>query len=124
MADFLLDSLYLRRRGVFFVGRRSGTEQGLSSALKQGGERCRIGRGAETGKGVSDMMHSKDFFDWSLQNRKLRVLKTVLGTAGIFPASRSCISPHPENKAKVTPKRRRKKSHSNGTAGRQGIKVF
>ena len=51
-------------------------------------------------------------------------LKTVLGTAGIFPASRSCISPHPENKAKVTPKRRRKKSHSNGTAGRQGIKVF
>lgn len=43
MADFLLDSLYLRRRGVFFVGRRSGTEQGLSRALKQGGERCRIG---------------------------------------------------------------------------------
>ena len=103
MADFLLDSLYLRRRGVFFVGRRAGTE---------------------TGKGVSDMMHSKDFFDWSLQNRKLRVLKTVLGTAGIFPASQSYISPHPENKAKVTPKRRRKKSHSNGTAGRQGIKVF
>ena len=124
MADFLLDSLYLRRRGVFFVGRRAGTEQGLSRALKQGGERCRIGRGAGIGKGVSDMMHSKDFFDWSLQNRKLRVLKTVLGTAGIFPASQSYISPHPENKAKVTPKRRRKKSHSNGTAGRQGIKVF
>ena len=114
MADFLLDSLYLRRSGVFF-GRRAGTEQGLSRALKQGGERCRIGRGSG---------NSKDFFDWSLQNRKLRVLKTVLGTAGIFPASRSCISPHPENKAKVTPKRRRKKSHSNGTAGRQGIKVF
>ena len=35
MADFLLDSLYLRRRGVFFVGRRAGTEQGLSRALKQ-----------------------------------------------------------------------------------------
>jgi len=46
MADFLLDSLYLRRRGVFFVGRRAGTEQGLSRALKQGGERCRIGRGS------------------------------------------------------------------------------
>ncbi len=60
----------------------------------------------------------------SSQNRKLRLLKTVLGTAGIFPASRSCISPHPENKAKFTPKLRRKKSHSNGTAGRQGIKVF
>ena len=30
------------------------------------------------------MMHSKDFFDWSLQNRKLRVLKTVLGTAGLY----------------------------------------
>ena len=36
MADFLLDSLYLRRSGVFFVGRRAGTEQGLSRALKQG----------------------------------------------------------------------------------------
>ena len=46
MADFLLDSLYLRRRGMFFVGRRAGTEQGLSRALKQGGERCRIGRGS------------------------------------------------------------------------------
>ena len=46
MADFLLDSLYLRRRGVLFVGRRAGTEQGLSRALKQGGERCRIGRGS------------------------------------------------------------------------------
>ena len=45
MADFLLDSLYLRRSGVFF-GRRAGTEQGLSRALKQGGERCRIGRGS------------------------------------------------------------------------------
>ena len=33
MADFLLDSLYLRRRGVFFVGRRAGTEQGLSLSL-------------------------------------------------------------------------------------------
>ena len=50
MADSSLDSLYLRRRGVFFVGRRAGTEQGLSRALKQGGERCRIGRRSEQEK--------------------------------------------------------------------------
>ena len=41
--------------------------------------------------------------------KKLRVLKTVLGTADIFPASWYFISPHPERLGKRYAKRKAQK---------------
>ena len=55
----------------------------------------------------SDMKHLAGFFDCSLQNERLRVLKTASETAGYFPVARYCISPTPGDTMQETstPKR-------------------
>ena len=62
---------------------------------------------------------SKDCFDGVFPNRKLRVLKTALGTADVFPLARYCISLHPE-KCPFRPSSGIKKGQSHGWRFRQG----
>ena len=128
-ADFLSGPVV-----AFIVGGRrfpwgGGAEQGLGRILEHGrqsdgGRWGGPGLWTLTARGRTGHTMPPRIFLMGLQYEKLRVLKTVLGTAGIFPASRYCISPHPEEMTENAPEERRKKSHAFGTAGRQGIKMF
>ena len=53
---------------MFFLGRRAGTEQGLSRRSEAGRREMPHREGErKQEKAFSDMMHSKDFFDWTFK---------------------------------------------------------